>query len=93
LNENRVYHTKANNGTTPLHMACKNGSLDIVKYLVEKAQINRNESKDGERGKLTPLAFAVAKGNFEIAQYLINKKAQITSHVFYLSCKHGNAAF
>lgn len=66
---------KSESGMTPFHMACKNGSLDIVHYFVVNCGVNINETKDGERGKLTPLALAVAKGNFEIASYLLNKGA------------------
>eukprot|EP00347_Sterkiella_histriomuscorum_P012928 403366687 len=93
LFESRVYHSKANNGMTPLHLACKNGALDIVHFFVSNCGLNINETKDGERGKLSPLAFAIAKGNFEIATYLINKGAMVTSHIFYLSCKHANIPF
>lgn len=93
LHESRVYPVKANNGMTPFHMACKNGSLDIVSFFISNCGININETKDGDRGKLSGLALAIAKGHYDLANYLINKGAQITSHIFYLSCKHPNIAF
>ena len=93
MKENKVYYAKALNGMTPLHIACRNGSLDIVHYFISEMGVNINEAKDGDSGKLTPLAMAIAKGNFEIATYLINKGAHVTSYIFYLACKHPNTPF
>lgn len=58
-------------GRTPLHLACSNGHLDIVKYLIEVCKIENIEPKD--RWDNTPLDDA-KRGNFkEIIEYLENR--------------------
>lgn len=83
LKENKVYFSRANNGTTPLHIAVKINSHPIVKYYIEEMQVDINEAKDQDRGKITPIALAVSRGHFDIASYLINKGARVTPDTFY----------
>lgn len=65
LVENRVQHVKSSKGMTPFMMACKNGSIDIVQFLVKNGTVHISEVRDGS--KQSGLSYAVAKGNFEIA--------------------------
>ncbi|CDW79090.1 ankyrin repeat domain-containing protein 50-like [Stylonychia lemnae] len=87
LKENKVYPTRADNGMNPFHLACRNGSLDIVHYFVSEAGYNKDEPKDNDSGKATGLAIALARGHFEVATYLINKDASVSPYIFYVSCK------
>ncbi|KAL3106750.1 hypothetical protein niasHT_017805 [Heterodera trifolii] len=60
-------------GSTPLHLACENGHLDIVELLVEKggADFEIADSVDGD----TPLMCAVMERDLAIIGYLIKKGA------------------
>ena len=60
---------------TPLHLACKKGSLPIVQYLIEKGV--DIEAKDIE--ELTPLHYACQNGHLPIVQYLMKKEPPIVS--------------
>ena len=58
-------------GRTPLHLACSNGHLDIVKYLIEVCNIKNIEPKD--RWDNTPYDDA-KRGDFkDIIEYLESK--------------------
>ena len=60
-------------GMFPLHRAASTGSLDCVKFLVEKgADINVYD-----RNGVSPLDLAVSEGEFDCAQYLIQSGANI----------------
>ena len=56
---------------SPLHYACENGHLNIVKYLIEKQNVNK-EAKD--RDGWTPLYCACENGHLNVVQYLIEKQ-------------------
>ena len=60
-----------NNGDTPLHVACRNRHIDMVRYMVGECRCNpmcKNHFGD------TPLHVACSqKGNLHIIQYLINE--------------------
>ncbi|KAL9936202.1 hypothetical protein V8E36_005044 [Tilletia maclaganii] len=58
-------------GWTPLHNACSRGYLDIVRLLVEQAEVSVN-SATVPRG-WTPLMNAASKGHLPIVRYLISK--------------------
>lgn len=51
-----------------------NGSLDVVKFLVEKGVDINATSLDGR----TPLHFAASNGNFEVVEVLVTGGADIT---------------
>lgn len=50
-------------------MSASNGHLDIVKYLIEEAHLDPNESINYPN----PLGASVPKGNLEIIKYLIEE--------------------
>ena len=55
------------NGFAPLHHACVNGNINIVKLLI-KYNVNVNlKTNDGR----TPIKLAVMSCNFELAEFLI----------------------
>ncbi|KAK0532640.1 hypothetical protein OC834_002535 [Tilletia horrida] len=58
-------------GWTPLHNACSRGYLDIVRLLVEQAEVSVN-SATVPRG-WTPLMNAASKGHLPIVRYLTSK--------------------
>ena len=54
----------------PLHIACRDGNLEIVKFLVNAgADTNRG---DGNNSR-TPLHYACMKGDQKLVEYLIKK--------------------
>jgi hypothetical protein len=83
LRLNKVYYSRANNGTTPLHIAVKVNFEPLVRFYVEEMGVDPNEPKDQDRGKITPMALAISRGFFEIAQFLYEKGATITPETFY----------
>ena len=56
-------------GTGILHLTCRNGWLDVVKYLIEEKGLDLLE-KDTTHGA-TPLHFACTSGSIELVKYLI----------------------
>ena len=60
-------HTKNKNGRSPLHYACKSGTLDVVKMLVEADARVRDTDKDGR----TCLMLAAYNGHTETVRYLV----------------------
>ena len=70
---------KANNfckDDTLIHVACANGHLEIVKYLIEKQDVDIEIKGFNER---TPLHCACENGHLPIIEYLISKGANINS--------------
>ena len=55
---------------TPLHWACYNGHLNIVKYLIEEHQVSPGYC---DEGKISVLNQATKKGHLHILQYLIEE--------------------
>ncbi|XP_066251556.1 putative ankyrin repeat protein RF_0381 [Euwallacea similis] len=71
----RTVNVKDNHGQTPLHIAARSGSLNIVKYLINKsADINAKDKYDN-----TPLHLAADTGEFDIVKYLIIKGNNINA--------------
>ena len=76
---------------TPLHIACTNGNIEIVKLLVEAgANIElKNVALQ------SPLSIAAEKNHGDIAEYLIDKGADIHSRgpnglqPIHFACSHG----
>ena len=60
-----------NDRAIPLHLACKGGNLDLVKYLVIMKKCDQNT--EDETGK-KPLHYAALAGHLGIAKYLIDEK-------------------
>lgn len=61
----------AKDGITPLHLAAKNGKIEIVKFLIKRGA---NVNAQSAINKLTPLhCAAVRKNNKEIIEILIKK--------------------
>lgn len=57
---------------SPLHSACKNGHLHIVRYLVDEQLVD--PTKNDNITSWTPLHAACSKGHLEIVKYLIEEK-------------------
>ena len=81
-------------GDTLLHIACRNGWLDMVKQLIEESGCDP-EVKDC--GKQTPLHYACRYDCLEIIQYLIQEqKCDVTASTtdqwtpFYYACRYGH---
>ncbi|CAG0890707.1 unnamed protein product [Cyprideis torosa] len=72
------------NGATPLVMACRNGHLDVAKYLVLNCKANLEQTGsvtfDGETIEgAPPLWCAAAAGHFEIVTLLVGHGANVNS--------------
>ena len=88
---------KANNDKTPLHVACENGRLDIVRYLVNDQKVDPGYTS----GDNTPLHGACGGGNLELVKFLVEEKKcdptqiVLTEKVYAVSplhsaCKNGH---
>ncbi|XP_071104773.1 putative ankyrin repeat protein RF_0381 [Haliotis cracherodii] len=81
------------NDNNILHLACKEGNVDIVKYIHSRNIIDID--RRGENAK-TPLMFAVQFGNMEVFSFLIRKGADTSTleaddeNILHLSCRGGN---
>ena len=62
-------------GAQPIHVASRDGFLDIVKLLVENGA-NINETNCVGR---TPIYVASMRGNFEIVQFLVENKCNVNA--------------
>ena len=72
--EKSNYDLKFYEGDTPIHVASQNGHLLIVKYLIEKQNVDKNIKGNCQR---TPLHYACENGHIEIVKYLISKYANV----------------
>ena len=71
LRHENVGYSRANNGTTPLHIAVKKNLMPLIRFFVEEIKVNINEAKDHENGKYTPLNISLSNGYYDVAEYLI----------------------
>ena len=62
---------RTRNDWAPLHLACSQGHIEVVKVLVVAGKTDLNACL-GERG--TPLHCACREGKAEIVSYLLNQK-------------------
>ena len=53
----------------PLHQACRDGKLDIVKMLVTGVDVNKGDARENS----TPVHQACYKGNKDVVEYLIRE--------------------
>ena len=72
----------------PIHIACGNGHVDILKYLIDKkcnieceTSVVNNQRwlliNNSEFQGWRPIHFACDRGNADIIEYLIDKKCNI----------------
>ena len=78
---------------TPLHLACRNGHLEVVKYLVSEVQCDPNCRT---QGNATPLHLACQKGHLEVVKYLVcevqsdpNHRTQQNETPLHFACLGG----
>ena len=65
------------NGATPLYIACKNGYIEVVKYLVEHGvDINKKDINGA-----TTLYIAYENGHIEVVKYLVEQGADINREI------------
>jgi ankyrin repeat protein len=70
------------NGYTPLHLACRNGNIDIVNILLK---CNSSVNLCGTNG-YTPLHLACRNGNIDIANILLKCNSSVNlCRVMYTS--------
>lgn len=63
---------KTSTGTTALHMACANGHMNIVKFLLY--DVNNSVNVKNDEGN-TPLHWASINGHLEIVEFLLQNGA------------------
>ena len=59
---------------TPIYVACQNGHIEVVKYLVEHGA---NINKGNNNNNATPLDIACEKGHEKVVKYLVEHGAYI----------------
>uniref|UniRef100_A0A7M5WRJ2 Uncharacterized protein n=2 Tax=Clytia hemisphaerica TaxID=252671 RepID=A0A7M5WRJ2_9CNID len=62
------------NGLAPLHHACLNGNMTIIRLLIKNNVDVNLQTKDGK----TPIKLAVMNGHFELAELLISHGSKDT---------------
>jgi len=63
----------------PLHSAILSGNLNVVKYLVEQANVSIEYTK--KEGQMKPLLFAAFHGKTESVEYLLDKGANTATTI------------
>lgn len=81
-------------GKTPLHKACQNNHLDVLKLLLTKGRVDPNDDSFAQ----TPLALACIEGHFKVVEYLldhrkidVNKCGMDGCTALMHACVHGQA--
>ena len=79
-------------GNTPLHMACQNGSTDIVQYLVEERKCDFNVANN--KGEL-PLHLACKLKYYEIVRLVsvgcdVNRQDEAGNTPLHMACQNGS---
>lgn len=72
-NEIKEIYSKPGHETTPLHIACKNGNLEMVKLMM-KNKINVNYL---DRESKMPLNYAIENGHLAVCEFMIENGATI----------------
>ena len=67
-----IINSKNKEGYTPFLLACYNGNIEVVKFLITKVENINGESKYG-----TPLMAAVYKRDEEVINILLNHKVDV----------------
>eukprot|EP00960_Hanusia_phi_P024193 712953-Hanusia_phi.AAC.1 len=81
----------------PLHFACADGDLGLVKKLVESRRQEVNQCFGDLYNGSCPLHWAVCSGSSHIVQYLLSKHADVNllnkngSSALHLACQGGSA--
>ncbi len=69
-------NSKLAKGRTPLHYACRNGHLEVVRTLIEKYGANpATKAKQG----VTPFQLAVWQNRFDVCRYLVEECGVVAS--------------
>ena len=85
MKKNGIDSFNIGEGDSPIHVAARNGHLQIVQYLIERQNVEKNTKGNLER---TPLHYACLNDYLPIVQYLISKGANIA-----LKDRNGDAPF
>lgn len=77
--------SRKKDGCAPLFLACKQGHLEIVRYLIDSCNADIEQTglfetiEDHHVHSVTPLWVAAVSGNIEVVKLLIERKANVNS--------------
>ena len=74
-NKNTDINAPDERGFSGLHYACRNGSLNIAKLLLDSNAHMDTKNKDDE----TPFLFACKGSHFEVTKFLVSKNCDINA--------------
>ncbi|XP_067661816.1 serine/threonine-protein phosphatase 6 regulatory ankyrin repeat subunit B-like [Haliotis asinina] len=80
-------------GNNILHIACKNGHIDVVQYLFS---LNSLDINSRGRKKRTPVMFAAEEGYKKVIELLINHRADLSiidnvgNNILHIACQSGH---
>ena len=69
MSQNNFVFTRNENGFTPMHLACRSGHLNVVKFLVS---VKADELVVRNKKGYTPLDLALIRGHVEVVMFILN---------------------
>lgn len=79
LREEKIRHEMNKKTPPPLHMFCRVGLLEWVKYLIEQSSDVTHALESLDAYNIPPLMWAAMEGHVDVARYLLEKGADLSA--------------